>query len=206
MKPEEWQHSVPIRVLGSQLSSITLLLLWRTRRSSASSTFRAVPLLVAFLRRGWCFILSWCAELMERLQKHSGHSWPQNTNVRLSYQHSLQLHDGRFPVFASLVLQEQFSDWWTGSNGRVTIHSTNRRGRLTVQELSSSCKQSQSSQTLVWSKKAFVLLHVDRVCTPVFCRLASRRCFSWFSPSFLLLRLPLCQALRDKIFRSRNTF
>lgn len=84
MNPEEWQHKVPwvcVKALVSQLSSITLLLLWRTRRSSASSTFLLILLLSATPRRGWGFTLPWCAELMEMLEKHSGLSCPQNTNV-----------------------------------------------------------------------------------------------------------------------------
>lgn len=39
------------------------------------------------------------------------------------YQHSLQFHDGRFPVFCPLVLQEQFQDWRTG-RGRFMINGT----------------------------------------------------------------------------------
>lgn len=151
MNPEGWQHKVPwvsVEVLGSRLSSITLLLLWRTRRSSASSTFLLILVLGATPRRGCCFTLSWCAELMEMLEKHSGRPWPQNTNVSFPsffffYQHSLQFHNGRFPVFAPLVLQEQFQDWRTGSKGRFMINRTKLAWRLTVHESSSSCEQSR---------------------------------------------------------------
>lgn len=128
----------------------------------------------------------------------SEYQWefPQRIFFFLFYQHSLQLHDGRFPVFVPLVLQEQFQHWQTGSNGRFTIDRTKQAGRLTVHVPSSSCEQRQKNQTLSWSKKTFVLImHVDGVRAPVFCWQASRRCPSWFSPSFLLLRLPWCQVL-----------
>lgn len=165
MKPEEWEHKVPwvcVEVSGSQLSSITLLLLWRTRRSSASSTFLLILLLDATPRRGCCFTLSWCAELMDTLEKASGQPWPQNTNVSFPahvYQNSLQLHDGRFSVFAPLVLQEQFQDWRKRRKGRFMINRTKQAGRPTVHEPSSSCEQSEKNQTLLWSKKTFVCPH-----------------------------------------------
>ena len=82
-------------------------------------------------------------------------SVPTHLFVLSFYQHSLQFHDGRFPVFAPLVLQEQFQDWRTGSNGRFMTNGTKEEGRLTVHELSSSCEQSHKKSDTVVKQKDF---------------------------------------------------
>lgn len=204
----EPQHNVPwvcVEVLGSRLSSITLLLLWRTRRSSASSTFRLILLLCdATAWRGWGFTLSWCAELMEMLIEASAHQreFPPTFFFFFFFTSIL---------FSTMMADFLFSTLWSCKkkfwiSGRFMINRTKQeQGRLTVQEPSSSCEQSQTNETLLRSKKTFVhKIYVDWVCTPAFCWQASKQCLSWFSPSFRWLRLPWCQALVDEMLDSET--